>query len=226
MMFLSRSLVQLRYVLSARYRRRRYAYFWQKVGRKVQGGLWLDLGGGPGSYFLSHFPDREKVVLVDLDEPGLRTAQAHFGVECVVANGECLPFRDHAFACIFCNSVIEHVPHPQALAAEIMRTGQSYFVQTPNGRFPFEPHSAIPIPLYRYLPRALQRLAAKLSGASFEYLASVSYLSVKDLRRLFPSATVERERVLGLTKSFYVFRTDAGDRWRSLDEGRAVNIAG
>lgn len=199
-------LVAFRYYVSGRYRAHRYAHFWQRVGRHVSNGWWLDLGGGPGSYFLSRISERQKAILVDIDEGTLRKAAHRFpNISCVVADGRRLPFNDRAIACIFCNSVIEHVPDARGLAEEIGRVGSHYFIQTPNGRFPIEVHSAVPIPLYQFLPRRIRPLVCKVFGASFEYVSTVTYLSEKDLRNFFPSAVIERERVLGLTKSYYVF---------------------
>lgn len=199
-------MVKLRYALSARYRRARYEYFWREVGQSVLKGWWLDLGGGPGSYFLSFCPDRSRVILVDIDARVLGDAHAHYPeVQCVIADGLHLPFKSGGFACIFCNSVIEHVPDPGALASEIRRTGQRFFLQTPNGNFPLETHSPVPIPFYRFLPERLQRFVCGLAGDSYEYVSSVTYLSRDDLAEFFPSAIIETERVLSLVKSFYVF---------------------
>jgi SAM-dependent methyltransferase len=204
-MSLRQRLIQLRYALSARYRRQRYDFFWRKVGCTAADGWWLDLGGGPGSYFLSFCPRRAQVVLLDIDANELLQARERYPhVQCVLADGQNLPFKDGALACLFCNSVIEHVRHPAALASEIRRTGQRFFLQTPNGNFPLEAHSPIPIPFYRYLPGGVRRFVCSLAGSSYEYIAGVTYLSRNDLAEFFPSALIETERVLRLVKSFYV----------------------
>lgn len=202
---LLKSLVRLRYALSARYRRLRYEFFWRAVGQSVSSGLWLDLGGGPGSYFLSYCRERSHVILVDIDVRVLWDAHTHYpDVQCVVADAGHLPFKAGAFACIFCNSVIEHVPDPGALASEIRRTGRRFFLQTPNGKFPLETHSLIPIPFYRYWPVPGRRLLCRLAGSSYDYVATVTYLSRDDLAQFFPSALIDTERVVNLVKSFYV----------------------
>jgi 2-polyprenyl-3-methyl-5-hydroxy-6-metoxy-1,4-benzoquinol methylase len=106
---------------------------------------------------------------------------------------------------VVCNSVIEHVAEPALLANEIRRVGSSYFVQTPNARFPVETHSLIPIPFFNQLGvESLKRLLCRLFGADYSYVSSVRYLSEADLRRLFPEAEIIRERVVGMTKSYYV----------------------
>ena len=203
-------LVRLRYAIGERFRRRRFQFFLDTVGQPTPSDWWLDLGGGSGTYFLSAAVPVAQLVLLDPELSELRLAQAHHpDVSYVCADGQQLPFKTDAFACIFCNSVIEHVPQPAALAAEIERTGRRYFVQTPNGRFPLESHSRVPIPFYRAFPVGVRRVLSRWFGASFAYLESVSYLTEADLHRLFPHATFRRESVLGLTKSFYAYRLGA-----------------
>ncbi|MCC7163217.1 MAG: class I SAM-dependent methyltransferase [Anaerolineae bacterium] len=203
------SLIRWRYRITNGYRRRRFDFFWDSLGRDAGKQWWLDLGGGPGSYLLTQLETLEqaapRVLLLDMGENELRDARARFPhVSCVRADGEKLPFCSNAFDLVFCNSVIEHVAHPQLLAAEIDRTGRLFFVQTPNEQFPFESHSHVPLPFFRRMPRAIQSAMCRLAGASWEYLMSVRYLSEADLRAFFPGARILRERALGMTKSFYV----------------------
>jgi hypothetical protein len=106
-----------------------------------------------------------------------------------------------------CNSVIEHVDDPDALAAEVRRVSWGYFLQTPHGGFPLETHSFIAIPFYNLIPWMwLRRFVSKIFRANFEYVSSVRYLPEQRLRFLFPEATITYEKVLGLRKSFYVYR--------------------
>jgi ubiquinone/menaquinone biosynthesis C-methylase UbiE len=206
------SLIKLRYKMTAGYRRRRFELFWQRIGRSAQHHAdthwWLDLGGGQGSYLLSHLEliadNAPRIILLDLGEAELRDAQARYPhIRCVCADGEHLPFRDTAFDLIFCNSVIEHVARPAEFAAEIRRTGRRFFVQTPNGNFPLESHSQLPLPFFRWLPGALQRGVCRVVGAPYEYIAAVHYLREEQLKAYFPDAELVRERAWGLTKSFY-----------------------
>jgi SAM-dependent methyltransferase len=204
-------LSQLSRRLRAYYRHKRYSHFWLAVGHFIatDAGLWLDLGGGPGSYFLEELSAARPVVLLDIQPSVLKQAQrAHPNVIGIVADGEHLPFADRSVRCIFCNSVIEHVGNPEALAREISRVGLSFFVQTPNGRFPLETHSWIPIPFYSILPEQLKRLACRALGASYEYIASVNYVPECRLRAIFPSARIVHERFLWLTKAFYMINRE------------------
>jgi len=169
-------------------------------------GFILDLGGGPASFFAEKFPKREQVILVDIDYRlalKAKTKQANLNV--LVADGGNLPFANQGIALTICNSVIEHVDRPDKLATEIQRVSKAYFLQTPNGRFPFETHSFIAIPFYNFIPWAwLKKRLCQLFGASFEYVSSVHYVPEQELRHLFPKAQLSYEKFLGLHKSFYI----------------------
>lgn len=200
--------------MTVRFRRRRFDFFWNALGRNASAGWWwLDLGGGPGSYLLAHMQEiaqqsRQpipRLVLLDIGEAELRDAQRRYPhVQLVRADGAHLPFRTQAFELVFSNSVIEHVAEPSGFAEEIRRTGRTYFIQTPNGAFPLESHSRVPLPFYRWLPPPVQQWLCGIVGAPYAYLASVNYLDERTLRNYFPQAEIVRERALGLTKSFYV----------------------
>jgi ubiquinone/menaquinone biosynthesis C-methylase UbiE len=206
-------LIRWRYRVAGEFRRRRFAFFWNTLGQYAGTRWWLDLGGGPGSYLLTHLEalgnGAPRVLLLDTDEAELRVAQQRFpNIQCIRANGEQLPFCENAFDLVFCSSVIEHVAHPAVLAAEIRRTGRRFFVQTPNEHFPLESHSPVPLPFFRQLPRTLQWYMCRLAGASWDYIMSVRYVTEEELRAWFPRARVLREHAWGLTKSFYVLAED------------------
>jgi|SRR5579884_1670903 len=175
----------------------------------------LDVGGTALNWSL--LPARPRLVF-------LNTGREHrdAGFTWVVGDGCALPFRDQAFDIAYSNSVIEHVgseDRQRAFAAEIARVGRRYWVQTPNRRFPIEPH--LLTPLLHWLPRRVQRwlaprftLWAALVRPSRDrhefyirhYLNDIRLLSAADLRRLFPGARMIRERLLGLTKSLIAVR--------------------
>lgn len=123
-------------------------------------------------------------------------------------------YADGEFDVVFSNSVIEHVGglREQArMAQECMRVGKRFYIQTPNWAFPIEPHFLFPG--FQYLPVALRaRLhawrrwgwwdrAASYHDALAE-VESIRLLTRRELRYLFPGATIYVERLLGLPKSF------------------------
>ncbi|MBC8512319.1 MAG: class I SAM-dependent methyltransferase, partial [Dehalococcoidia bacterium] len=190
--------------LRQRFRQRRYLRIRDLMGIESLTGFILDLGGGPASFFAAMFPKPEQVILVDVDyNRACQAKQKQAALHVIVANGGWLPLADCSIDMTVCNSVIEHVDAPDALAAEIRRVGRGYFLQTPNGDFPLETHSFIAIPFYNYIPWVrLRRFICKIFGASFEYVDSVRYLPERRLRLLFPEATITYEKILGLKKSF------------------------
>lgn len=131
----------------------------------------------------------------------------------IIADGVQMPFPDRAFDLVFCNSVIEHLgtlEQQARLAREIRRVGRSYFVQTPDARFPVEPH--LMTPFIHWLPRNVQaRLLrnATLWGwitrpgeeARAAFLRETRLVTPEEMRRLFPDAQLLHERFVGLPKA-------------------------
>ena len=107
-------------------------------------------------------------------------------------------FADNSFDVVHSNSVIEHVglrEDMQSMAGEVCRLAPRYFVQTPNYWFPVEPHYKLP--LIQFLPSAVRsRIRNKVWPGQ-----SIELIGARQLRELFPDATIERERFAGLTKS-------------------------
>ena len=167
----------------------------------------LDVGGD--EYYWQWLPARPRVTVVNLERRDLRRV----AMDWVQADGCRLPFGDRAFDIVFCNSVLEHVldeGRRASLAREIARVGRGYCVQTPNRWFPIEAHTLTPG--FHFLPKDWQaRLARNFTVWGWlqrpgneearGFVASTCLLAARDLARLFPEASIERERFLGLTKS-------------------------
>jgi ubiquinone/menaquinone biosynthesis C-methylase UbiE len=131
----------------------------------------------------------------------------------ILGDGRMLPFRDKAFDIVYSNSVIEHVgsfEDQTAFANEVRRVGKAHFIQTPDRRFPVEPH--LLAPFIHYLPADLQKklvrhftlwgLITKPNKKRVEQmLESIRLLSEAQMKRLFDDATIVKERVCGLSKS-------------------------
>ena len=103
----------------------------------------LDVGGTPANWLLTDV--RPRVTLLNMPR-GQERDEASFTF--VSGDGCQLPFRDQSFEIVFSNSVIEHVGTPdqqRRFAHEIQRVGRRYWVQTPNRRFPVEPHLLTPL---------------------------------------------------------------------------------
>jgi hypothetical protein len=125
-------------------------------------------------------------------------------------------FRDAEFDVVVSNSVIEHLPSPELqgrMAREIRRVGVRHWVQTPNRRFPLEPHFLFPF--FQYLPmwvRAWLLRHFDLGWYRRERDPAVATAAVRSIRltthrellTLFPQSRLVVERAFGLAKSFIV----------------------
>lgn len=149
----------------------------------------------------------------DVETQGV-TAASPQRIRVLIYDGEHIPERDGAFDLLVCNSVLEHVPPAQraSLAAEMRRVAKAVFCQTPARSFPVEPHFLMPF--VHWLPRRLGfqlikfspwRLLSRPNQATMnEYWWGTRLLGREELQALFPEARIVAERVLGLTKSYYV----------------------
>lgn len=128
---------------------------------------------------------------------------------------------DNAFDLVHSNSVIEHVgswDRMTRMAANVRRLAPSYYVQTPNFWFPFEPHFRFPG--FQYLPeqvraRLLMTFNLGFGGrratldAAMRAVQSAALLNAAQMRVLFPDGELRRERIGFLTKSLMMLRKDA-----------------
>lgn len=166
----------------------------------------LDVGGTALNWSL--IAAQPRVTLLNLPTDGIAN---------VVGDGRYLPFRDGSFDIVFSNSVIEHIASPadqQRFADEIRRTGRAYWVQTPDYRFPLEPH--LVTPFLHWLPTGVRvaiarrftfwSLIERPSQDRWEFYIrhcaeEVRLLDAAELQAMFPEAQIIRERFMGLSKS-------------------------
>jgi SAM-dependent methyltransferase len=192
-------------VFQDRFRPRRMARLASQLGITADTKI-LDIGGSELNW--TYFPVMPDVTIINVEPLSGETQSRQ-----VLGDGCRLPFGNKTFDLAFSNSVIEHVSDHRAFAAEAARVGRSYYIQTPNFWFPIEPHFLAPI--VHYLPlRWRKRIArhftgwgliAKPSPKEVDYVVSTTrLLKRKEMQELFPGATLEPEKILGMTKSLIV----------------------
>ncbi len=150
---------------------------WSQLRRSVEriaphaSGLLLDVGVSERPYAEVFAPHVERYVGLEyppsiLDkQPDLwnSLARAKWSVD-GFGDGHRLPFRSAAFDTVMCTEVLEHVPRPASLLAEMAR------VLKPGGTalltVPFtQPLHELPSDYYRFTPTSLQHL---IEGAGLE----------------------------------------------------------
>lgn len=199
-----------------RLRERRFALFRSLLGRVSPPIRVLDVGGTPTFWQLRgrDLPGDPSVVVLNLEPMAGGDAR----VSTVVGNGlDMREIPDGAFDIVFSNAVIEHVEtleNQRRMAAEIRRVGKRYFVQTPNKRFPLEPHFLVPG--FQFLPVRLRVELLRRMGLGWyarttdpaeaeRKVRMIRLMTEREFRSVFPGATIYREKVFGITKSFVAY---------------------
>jgi SAM-dependent methyltransferase len=198
------------------FRSRRFQFFMSLLGTIPRPISILDIGGTQSYWQAMGFNEADvTITLLNLDEQPVSSPQ--FRSIAGDATGG-LPFADQFFDIVYSNSVIEHLftwEHQQKMATEVKRLGKRYFIQTPNYWFPVEPHWVFP--LFQYLPVSLRVfLTHKFSlghikKAETKELAQrqvdeIKLLTISEMTKLFPEASIYAEKFCGLTKSFIAYK--------------------
>lgn len=198
-----------------RLRQRRFERIWGLLDSLPRPVTLLDVGGTEHFWQMMGVGPDSGFNITLLNTYTVPTSLPH--ISSVVGDGCNMPmFSDCQFDVVFSNSVIEHVggtSEQRCMAAEIMRVGKRFIVQTPNRHFPVEPHFLFPF--FQFLPEALQvallrrfKLGwfsrAESREEALRSIASVRLLTAGELQALFPASDLVRERVFGLCKSLTV----------------------
>jgi len=173
----------------------------------------IDIGGRESMWYTVGFSPRVTIVNpepVKIVQPGF---------EYIAGDGRALAYADGSFDLAFANSVIEHVgtfEDQRRFAREMLRVGRRLYCQTPNRWFPVEFHYLgffvhwLPRNWFTYFVHRHLTLRGVLGKPtrqqSLELRSEIRLLSRRELQELFPGCKVKRERVLGCTKSFVVWR--------------------
>jgi 2-polyprenyl-3-methyl-5-hydroxy-6-metoxy-1,4-benzoquinol methylase len=174
----------------------------------------VDLGGTPAYWagFDCELRSRNvSITIVNL----LMQAATSSRISCIIGDATDLSyFESNSFDIVHSNSVIEHVGdwrRMQALASEATRLAPAYFVQTPNFWFPLDLHSRTPffhwLPVWLRIKLLMRRRCgfyprARTVEEALSHIHDADCLTRSQMQKLFAGANIERERFLGMTKSW------------------------
>lgn len=174
----------------------------------------IDLGGTSVIWNLVKTP--LDITIVNLPSANLKkTVTSHH--QLTIVEGDATQLRcyaDNSFDIVFSNSVIEHVggeANERKFAGEARRLAPSYFVETPSVYFPIEAHTGIPF--WWAIPGFIRARICKRWERTLpdwnEMVLGTTFISRRQLQSYFPDGTIRTERVLGITKAYYVYRVTA-----------------
>ncbi len=178
----------------------------------------LDVGGEPDYWEHSIRRAKDLYQHCEIVCVNPKTFESHSkNIRCVIGNAtDMSEFEDKSFDIVFSNAVIEHVgdfKKQAKMAANMQRIGRYYFIHSANYYFPIEPHYFFPFA--NRLPFSMQYVIGRywpghprikdFSAKSKEYIRThTRLLKLPELMKLFPGATIVKEKFLGMTKSFMV----------------------
>lgn len=207
---------QLYHPVLTHFRAKRMKQFYAELGITAATKI-LDVGGAPWVWMIAGdngLPAPQITILNIFPEH----RQLPPNMRWIVGDGCDMPFQNEEFDVVFSNSVIEHLSNAAAqrnFAREIRRTGKTYWVQTPDPRFPVEPHY---LSLFVHWLSAETRRKVIRHGSLFGLMnhptqeeidamvAEIKLIPPSEFARLFPDGHVINERFMGMPKSLIARR--------------------
>lgn len=171
----------------------------------------LDFGCGHGRFAVVVFgADRSIAAACDLLHFQLIIARDGGAYQTVSrADGHCLPYPAASFVTAFSNSVLEHIPHPEPVLAEIARVlqpGGQFIITVPSDRF----HDYLAVSRQHRASGQLG-LAAAYNAAIDQQLQHYHYHTPNEWARMF------REAGLELMKEVYYMAPLATAVWDRMN---------
>jgi hypothetical protein len=178
----------------------------------------LDVGGSMLFWKLAlqeGLPAPHHIVILNMHKPEEPLPP---NVSWIIADARRIPMANNEFDIVFSNSVIEHLgdlESQRAMALEVRRAGRSHWVQTPDPRFPIEPHYLTPI--VHWIPidqrgRFLRNgtvwgLITRPTGAQIaSRLKEIRLIRESEFRLMFPESKIVVERFFGWPKALIAAR--------------------
>ncbi len=177
----------------------------------------LDIGGSNFFWRIAQqagLPLPARVTILNLYPPDEDLPDC---MEWQIGDARRMAYRDGSFDVAFSNSVIEHVgahSDQMAMASETRRVAKSYWVQTPDPRFPIEPHYFTPFVHWlpeatrrRVLPFTVRGLMANGTGEQMDqFFDEIRLIRKAEFKRMFPDGQILIERFSGFPKSLIAWR--------------------
>jgi hypothetical protein len=183
----------------------------------------LDVGGETAFWENRGWAGRTDVQIFSLNL--VPEEQQHENIKPIAGDATDLAeFGDGSFDVAFSNSVIEHLfsfESQRRMASEIKRVGKAYWVQTPNFWFPMEPH--FHVPGWQWMPlqvrvAMIRRWRCGWRGPcpdpvqARKLVEELRLLTKRELKTIFPGATLIPEQFGGMVKSWTVIGGFANNR--------------
>ena len=185
----------------------------------------LDVGGTRFFWDLASelgLPRIEDITILNIEKEERREPCSN--IRWVVGDARSMTFADEEFDVVFSNSVIEHVGGLDSqlrFAAEVRRVGKYYWVQTPDPRFPVEPHYLTPF--IHWIPKRHRShfvrygtvwglIAKPTSQQVRERVKELRLIREVEFRSMFPDGDLVVERFCGLPKSLIAYRAPGRSR--------------
>ena len=210
-------------------RQEKFQHFLKGIGdsgdrpRKI-----VDLGGTVAfweNWWSISEKDRLHITLVNhyaVDPTGRGQVSKHTFIESRIQDATTLAQDDLCrYDMIFSNSFFEHLKswrEQQELAARITSSGVPYFMQIPNKHSPVDPHCPY-VPYWALYPKRLRVRLVMFSSfgnpggskalsleAARRWQGAYTPLGLRDVKRLFPDASLEVERPFGVPMSILALR--------------------
>ena len=202
--------------LATNFRRKRFVFFKSLISSLPRPIHILDVGGTQEFWETMDCIDDELKIIIYNVKP-MEVTYPNFS-NMVGDARNMKEFQEGEFDIVFSNSAIEHVgtfEQQRQMAEEVQRVGKRYYVQTPNRYFPIEPHFLIPF--FQFLPIGLRAFIVshfktpwgfrfKDKQKALRYVEHIRLMTESELKDLFPGAKIYKEKVLGITKSFIVYK--------------------
>ena len=178
--------------------------------------LILDVGGEVIFWDIHEFNSNDDLKITILNIKKFEVH--HSNIKSVIGDArDMYQYQDKEFDVVFSNSVIEHVgtyKDQMQMAKEVSRIGKRFFIQTPNFYFPIEPHFLFPF--FQFLPLRLRVFLVQHfdlgnynkipnKKRAYKIVTSIRLLKEQELKELFPSASILKEKMFGITYSFIVY---------------------